>query len=242
MLRMIHDAFTRILGFRYSAVRSLREIAAHVNYWWRGGAGGGDDSLMGEVICFVINLDHRTDRWQTISSELNKFDFVKYERLPAVKFSPGYVGCNISHVLALGRAVERRLPVVMICEDDVVFVEGVDYTRACIEEFLAGDADVLCLGYHSKLSVPSGVLLRRSLHTQTASCYLVKQSAYGLLLGNFTESLSMAFRGYDYTLCAIDQHWKTLQLKCKFLIPSERVAVQSESYSDIENKVVDYGH
>lgn len=239
---MRDDIFSWVLGFRYALVRAVREAVSHLQFWLYGSVIRCNDSQVANITVFVVNLEHRKDRWKSVSSELRKFDFLKYERLPAVKFSPGYIGCNISHVLALSRAVERRLPVVMICEDDVVFVEEVDYTRACIEEFLTGNAEVLCLGHNSKVSVSSGPFLRRSLHTQTASCYLVKQSAYGWLLKNFTESLGMAVNDYDYKLCAIDQHWKVLQLKHEFLIPCRRVAVQSESYSDIENRIVDYRH
>lgn len=234
------SVFATVLAYRYAIVRLLREQAFYFRKWRLNSQKARPVAHMGPLTCFVINLEHRADRWASISGELDEFDFLQYERLPATKFSPGYIGCNFSQLMALGRAAERNLPAVMICEDDITFLANPEQVQASIQAFLASDADVLCIGHLSKVDAPYDAFFKRSFHTQTASCYVVKQSAYGSLIHSFTTSLSMAFNGCEYSLCAIDQHWKALQLTRKFLIPNQKMAVQAASYSDVENRLVDY--
>jgi hypothetical protein len=221
-------------------MRVFRELRSNVKLALNIGAISSQTVHDNGLRCFVINLDHREDRWAEVSAELKRVDIANYERMSALKFSPGYIGCSLSHIIALGRAFEQKLHAVMICEDDVVFVADVIYIKSCIDEFFESDAEILCLGNNSQFDYPSGEFLRRTLQTQTTSCYIVKRSAYGILLKNYSESLGMAFNEVDYSLAAIDQHWKTVQLNHKFMMPDRRVVIQSESYSDIEGEVVNY--
>jgi hypothetical protein len=95
--------------------------------------------------CFVINLDHRTDRWQQFESYREAFTClgVTPERRSAIlgKALPGYqatpwfrkglkeerarawagkAGCTLSHVQAIQAAKERGWQNVLILEDDIV--------------------------------------------------------------------------------------------------------------------------
>jgi len=79
---------------------------------------------------FVINLDHRTDRWATIEQTC-KAAGICPERIPAVQASPGWRGCAISHVQCIRLAKEKALPWVLILEDDATF------SRESIERFRA---------------------------------------------------------------------------------------------------------
>jgi hypothetical protein len=64
----------------------------------------------------VINLEHRKDRWKEIQESFQ--DWPSLERMDAVKASPGWKGCNQSHMKALKIAKEKEYPWVLVLEDD----------------------------------------------------------------------------------------------------------------------------
>ncbi len=81
-----------------------------------------------------MNLDHRTDRWESISKMLHSMN-VPYEQIPAVNprnateltrgcldtlACPGQVGCQLSHINALQRAIALQLNTVAVFEDDFI--------------------------------------------------------------------------------------------------------------------------
>lgn len=70
----------------------------------------------------VINLDARHDRWKRVSSMLDEFG-VDYERFPAIKASPGWLGCGLSHSAAAEEAKRRRYMWVLVLEDDCVITK-----------------------------------------------------------------------------------------------------------------------
>lgn len=71
---------------------------------------------------FVINLDERKDRWETIQKTFNDWP-VSLERVSAIKASPGWKGCYGSHKRCVEIAKERNYPWVLILEDDCKLTE-----------------------------------------------------------------------------------------------------------------------
>lgn len=69
---------------------------------------------------FVINLDHRVDRWAAIEQTC-RTSGIYPRRMPAVRTSPGWRGCALSHVQCIRVAKEKALPWVLILEDDATF-------------------------------------------------------------------------------------------------------------------------
>jgi hypothetical protein len=69
---------------------------------------------------FVINLDHRTDRWAAIEKTCRAADFTPV-RVAAVQCVTGWRGCTLSHLKCVRLAKERSLPWVLILEDDATF-------------------------------------------------------------------------------------------------------------------------
>ncbi len=92
---------------------------------------------------YIINLDHRTDRWQRISEQLNSMGIHRFERFAAVTFDDDNlqhqallvrmerfargeqthmakptVACLLSHVQIVQLAKERGQQQILICEDD----------------------------------------------------------------------------------------------------------------------------
>jgi uncharacterized protein YjaG (DUF416 family) len=63
-----------------------------------------------------------------------------------------------------------------------------------------------------------------------------------VMLNNFELSVQLLESNIDKIYRpAIDQVWKVLQKDYNFVIPKVRFAIQLESFSDIENKITDYG-
>lgn len=69
---------------------------------------------------FVINLDERKDRWLAIQKMCRQCG-INPERISAVKRKPGWHGCGLSHVKCAKLAKERNLPWVIVLEDDCMF-------------------------------------------------------------------------------------------------------------------------
>lgn len=71
-------------------------------------------------VAHVINLDHRTDRWQDIEKTCRDAGLMP-ERVSAVRAEPGWVGCGRSHQKCVELARAKGLESVLIVEDDAVF-------------------------------------------------------------------------------------------------------------------------
>jgi glycosyl transferase, family 25 len=94
-----------------------------------------------DVPCFVLNLKRSPDRRERITSSFNRlripFEFIDavdgvalsateikkvvtsgYSRNLGFKIPPGYIGCTLSHRIALQTIVERGIDVGIVFEDD----------------------------------------------------------------------------------------------------------------------------
>ena len=116
---------------------------------------------------FVINLAHRTDRWEQVQAELAKVGYESYERLDAygVQNLPperytssisafemtGWFGNKFSHYRAIELAKERGWDAVMVFEDDVVLhPEFNTYVTEAIEQLASRQWDWLQFGGNHK--------------------------------------------------------------------------------------------
>ena len=95
---------------------------------------------------FIINLEHRTDRWESIEKYLNKYNITNYERFSAIspqnihaipenfykdmhnltgdiRYYLGAVGCKMSHYYIVEESKKRNYSRILILEDDAEFIE-----------------------------------------------------------------------------------------------------------------------
>jgi hypothetical protein len=71
---------------------------------------------------FCINLDHRTDRWSHIQTEIKNTPLeTLVTRFSGIKAEIGVVGCRESHFAVIRKAKELGLPWVGVMEDDCAF-------------------------------------------------------------------------------------------------------------------------
>lgn len=192
-------------------------------------------------ICY-INLAHRQDRKIETIHELDKLGLENYSRFNAIKNTNGALGCAISHKNILENWTANRSRLLMVCEDDIEFNAPLEYLKKLLSEFNNDkNLDILCLSYNHFNEASYNKFFNLTSNTQTMSCYVVKPHVKETLLINFKLSVKLLEAGIDSQYkVAIDQVWKVLQKKYNFVIPKKRFAFQRQSYSDIENRVVDY--
>ena len=190
-----------------------------------------------------INLDHRTDRKDRVLGELAKIGIMNPERFPAIKMAAGNVGCSLSHIRCIELAKARGWPQVLICEDDITFIDPPVFMNA-LGKFWESETswDVLILGGNNcpPFSVVSEHYVR--VHNiQTTTGYIVKKEYYDVLLSNFKEGLANLLREPEKKkMFSIDIWWKQLQQTDRWFLLTPLTVIQSYDFSDIEGRVMDY--
>jgi GR25 family glycosyltransferase involved in LPS biosynthesis len=190
-----------------------------------------------------INLEHRKDRLEHVNSEFKKIG-ITAERVNAVKMNTGAVGCTMSHIKCIELAKQRDYEYVFICEDDITF-RNPDLFKRNLQRFYENDDinwDLLIIGGNN---VPPFQQVTeycaRVFYCQTTTGYVVKKHYYDTLLKNFRESAAGLMREPNNpSTYALDMYWKRLQLQDFWYMITPPTVTQYESYSDIENRNVNY--
>jgi GR25 family glycosyltransferase involved in LPS biosynthesis len=194
---------------------------------------------------FYINLDARKDRREEIEGELKDIN-IPYERFPAIKTTPGIIGCGQSHSAVLKEAKKRGYKNVLVFEDDFTFLVTKEEFKTLLERAIeeVPDYDILMLGYAMNKSEPYSDTLMKVIDAQTASGYIINEKFYDILIStwdNGTTKLIETGRHWDY---ANDQIWKPLQPKSKWYAFTKRIGKQRPSFADTSYTPVwaDYTH
>ena len=71
---------------------------------------------------YIINLEHRTDRWQHCEQQMAKHGFTaeKFKAINATEMIKGWQACTSSHIAVLEDARQRNFQRVLVLEDDFV--------------------------------------------------------------------------------------------------------------------------
>ena len=184
-----------------------------------------------------INLEHRTDRKEQVESELLKvFPLEKIVRFNAIKHKIGAIGCSMSHIGCIEMAIQNNWKNVLIVEDDL---QWKDFDNGCyiLSNLVKAKYDVIMLGGYSVSYDRSTYKLKRCT---TTLAYLVQTHYYSKLLDNYKTGLSFLKATNDYSKYALDRYNYSLQEKHNWYIIIPQMCIQRPSFSDIENKNVDY--
>ena len=185
-----------------------------------------------------INLDRRQDRRADTEAEFAKMEFVDYERFSALEFSPGIVGCSLSHQSVLKLARKRGYRNILIIEDDFEFRVNRDRFDTQINAFFESipNYDVLMLGYNEREgrvdAVPGFPELKRVVAAQTAACYLINGKYFGNLIELYDFSIPKLIKTGEHWKYANDQVWKILQEHDRWFCFSEKMGIQRAGFSD----------
>lgn len=209
---------------------------------------------MSTLAAYCINLDKRADRWQEsqnnyASAGLAVGEVTRWSACEDPEF--GALGCAKSHLAVLTHYLTHRAePYCLVMEDDFDFLCGwgefVGKFNQLQSQGLDWDA-LLLAGTCTVAYAEAPVGVARLVESQSASGYMLQRRYVPAVLHSFSQSVVMLekFREYKprdhWTLrFAIDQAWKTLQRQDRWYICSPAAGHQRPSYSDIEQKQVDY--
>jgi GR25 family glycosyltransferase involved in LPS biosynthesis len=189
---------------------------------------------------FYINLDRRTDRRAEVEKEFADKGLV-VERFPAVEYTPGAIGCNLSHIEVLKLARARGYESVMIFEDDFQFLVSKEEWDQLIVR-LPTSYDVVMLGYNLKQIEPFDDTFDKVIEGQTTSGYIVHSRFYETLLTKWEEGarLFIAQPTLDW-IYLLDQYWKPLQPTAEWFAFKTRIGIQRPSFSDLARQFVSHG-
>lgn len=201
---------------------------------------------------YYINLDHRTDRKESIEKELDKLGVPDEKR---VRISGiynkefGILGCGLSHKKALETFVASPHKTCLIFEDDFVFTLDMNYVRyllrSIFQEKIYFDL-VMLAGNFFHVDQTQYSFLRRVYDGQTASGFLITKEFAPQLITCLEESTTLLDAWHKKTgekkheYCN-DIYWKRLQPLSQWYCLYPKTGVQRESYSDNEYKVTNYG-
>jgi GR25 family glycosyltransferase involved in LPS biosynthesis len=100
---------------------------------------------------YCINLDRRTDRWQSVTRRFEKLGIAAKVRRFAATETPysHHIGCALSHRAIIADAARQGLDNVLVFEDDVLFSSNAEAElRRSIDELKRRDWSILFLGGH----------------------------------------------------------------------------------------------
>ena len=193
---------------------------------------------------FYINLDSRIDRKNHVESQLISLGLINIQRFSAIKLANGALGCSMSHLKCLQQAKERNMDHILICEDDITFLDPplfIKQMNICLSN--NKEWDVILLAGNN---VPPYKIIDESCvqvsHCQTTTGYLVRKQYYDILINNIREGINYLIQkdlkdAFNY---AIDKYWLCLQKEYVWLLIVPLSVSQREDYSDIEGKHTNY--
>jgi len=190
-----------------------------------------------------INLQDREDRKQHVEEQLRLVGFQNPERFNAVVMDIGAIGCSMSHLRCLETAREQNWDHVLICEDDVLFLNPELFTQQ-MNRFLENhdDWDVVFLGGHNNQQyIPVDDSCVQVHRCQCALSYIVKSHYYDKLINNMKEGFeNFTKEPSNHSLYAVDRFWFSLQEIDKWYLIVPLSVSQKEDYSNIEKRNVNY--
>ena len=176
-----------------------------------------------------------------MENELIKMD-LSGERFPAISYSPGCVGCSMSHIAVLEIAKQNGYNNVLIFEDDFQFLVTKEELQRELKSFfdLQIPYDVVMLSYSAQETQPFNDDVCRGINVQTLSGYIVHNRFYDKLISHQKEGLQKLRDTGRHWEFACYQYCKSLQPICDWFCFNKRLGIQRPSYSDLAGCFVDY--
>jgi glycosyl transferase family 25 len=190
-----------------------------------------------------INLKHRVDRKVHVEKQLSSIGLNNFSRFDAIKTRFGALGCSFSHLKCIMLAKENKWDHVLICEDDIQFLDPLEFVKQ-INGFLktVDNWDVVLFGGNNiKEYTTTNEYSVKVSWCQTTVGYLVKQNYYDKLIHNYKTGLEKLIKEpHNHTLYAIDQYWTKLQYTDNWFLITPLTVIQRGDYSDIEKRIINY--
>ena len=198
--------------------------------------------LLSKFPVIYINLDSRPDRKEHVEKQLKKSGLNEPERFKAIKLDNGALGCSMSHLKCLELAKQREYDYVLICEDDIEFLNP-ELFLTQLNKFLASQIiwDVVLIAGNNMLPYkPINDTCIQIYNCQTTTGYIVKKHYYDKLIQNYKEGIQNLIKNPDNNEYKIDKYWFKLQRIDNWFLITPLSVVQREDYSDIEKKTTNF--
>eukprot|EP00747_Dinoflagellata_sp_TGD_P106586 gnl/TRDRNA2_/TRDRNA2_169890_c0_seq3.p1 gnl/TRDRNA2_/TRDRNA2_169890_c0~~gnl/TRDRNA2_/TRDRNA2_169890_c0_seq3.p1 ORF type:complete len:254 (-),score=38.65 gnl/TRDRNA2_/TRDRNA2_169890_c0_seq3:37-798(-) len=191
--------------------------------------------------CQYINLARRTDRRKQVEQELRHAG-QPCERVEAVDAKSAHVrpqeACRRSHLMALDRIEASGQPYGLVLEDDMMWQQenGTLQEMFCHIGKMIDKYPVIllaCVGDGFSVGGQQDLHFHHVDKCQTSSAYVIRRDYIKILRKQWEKE------SHEY-LQAVDQIWKPLQLRDRWLMTWPLLVKQRPSWSDIEGRYVDY--
>ena len=204
---------------------------------------------------YLISLEARMDRRVESLQNLEKLGINKnFINIIDALYTPsnGAIGCAKTHAFAMSNFLfYSDSDYCLIVEDDFSPIDYEKFKIGMVEIFSSEiDWDVVLLASNMAVPISQSHIdgLFKVINAQTASAYLVSRKFASILIKYFfdaahknTELLKILDSKTCNHFLAIDMIWKNLQLSYNFFAFLPQLSVQRPSFSNIENKQVNYG-
>jgi len=210
--------------------------------------------MFSNIAIYQINLDRRVDRWNECIKNHAEMGFVDndIQRISAVADAEyGILGCTKSHVKVLCKLLtEDSGEYCIVLEDDFDFKVNKSVLAERLAAVRASGVDwnvILLAGTNVRSFAGAVPHLSQVFEAFTTSGYIIKRSYLPALINCFINAAMnlervrhFAPRPFFVSRFALDVAWQSLQRTDRWYIFTPSIGSQRPSFSDIENKHVDY--
>jgi GR25 family glycosyltransferase involved in LPS biosynthesis len=179
------------------------------------------------ITAYIINLKHRTDRYDHITNEISKLDIDSYEIIEGIIDETKT--CFQSQKKCIQLAKENKLPYVLVLEDDAIFTDNVnDVLYSTFNELQQFNWDMFFLGANlQQTAIKVSETLLKLNGAFAAHAYMVHERFYDTIL-NLPHTFEM------------DMHYNNLMLHHNVYMCDPMIAYQLPSHSDLQDGYRDY--
>lgn len=194
---------------------------------------------------FVVNLETRSDRLEAINTVLGSLGISNHKIVKGVPHRCGTLGCSLSHAMALSECIDSNATTCAIFEDDFELLREPEEANAAIEKFFRNEPpnwQMLMLSSNVLSKSPSEYSHLDVIDAALAgSGYIVHKNFADVLLHKILQAAYSLNHSNCVTIeYAPDVLWRELQRSGKWFALKPLIGKQRASFSDIEQKHVDY--
>jgi GR25 family glycosyltransferase involved in LPS biosynthesis len=179
------------------------------------------------ITALAINLPHRTDRYEHVTNEVKKLTLNSFEIVEGIIDETKT--CFQSQKKCIRIAKEKKLPYVLVLEDDVIFTDNAQQQfEDAFNVVNEMQWDMLFLG--ANLQKPAEQIANNVLKINgayAAHAYMVHERFYDTIL-NLPHT------------CEMDVHYHNLMAEHNVYMCDPMIAYQLPSHSDLQNGYRDY--
>jgi len=189
-----------------------------------------------------INLKHRIDRKEHIENQLKLLGW-EATRFEAIKLQNPAIGCSMSHLQILEKAINENYDNIIILEDDATFLNP-QMMNEKLYIFLEQhrNYDVVMLGGNNipPYQIIDDTCVKIS-RCQTTTAYMVNKHYMPILANNIRKGIELFIKNpKEPQKYAIDKFWFSLQESDNWYLIIPLSVTQKPDYSDIEKRNTDY--